>query len=182
MTTGLSYNRATRKASMTNRSKKRRSPIAIVRTSSIQGRGVFAGRDIQKGTRVIEYRGERIDQAQESLRYDDDAMDRHHTFLFKISDEISIDGNSEGNSARYINHSCDPNCEAVNEEGRIWIEAIRNIKRGDELTYDYNYEVDGPISAEDRQFYICHCGTVKCRGTILRSVDPAPCESRRRKK
>ena len=141
-----------------------------VRGSRIQGKGVFAIRRIHPGRRIIEYTGERISSDEEALRYDDTKMQRHHTFLFEIDDDTSIDAAVGGNEARFINHSCEPNCEAVNEEGRIFIEAIKNIQPGVELTYDYNYEHDGRISEEERKFYYCRCGSKRCRGTILREV------------
>jgi len=139
-----------------------------VHNSRIQGKGVFATRRIRPGQRLIEYLGERITTDEADSRYDDDAMDRHHTFLFEVDAENVIDAGKIGNEARYINHSCDPNCEAVNEDGRIFIEAVRNIQPGAELTYDYSYEHEGELSEELRQQYICLCGTQKCRGTILK--------------
>jgi len=137
---------------------------------------VFAARRIRKGQRVIEYTGEIIDQAEEDRRgYDDSAMSRHHTFLFKIDDEYTIDATHRGSIARYINHSCDPNCEAVWEDSRIFIEAIRNIQPGVELCYDYAFEHEGRLTEEDKALYFCRCGSKKCRGTILKP-------KRRRKK
>ncbi len=143
----------------------------ILRNSRIQGRGVFAGRRIRKGQRIIEYIGEIITVEEEQRRYDDDAMSRHHTFLFKIDEKITIDATRRGNMARYINHSCGPNCEAVMEDGRIFIEAIRNIQPGTELTYDYSYEHEGELTAELKEFYFCRCGSDNCRGTILNPID-----------
>ena len=142
-----------------------------LKNSRIQGRGVFAARRLRKGQRVIEYTGEIISVEEEQRRYDDEAMARHHTFLFKIDDKTTIDATRRGSIARYINHSCDPNCEAVWEDGRIFIEAIRNIQPGTELTYDYGYEHDGPVTLEDKEFYFCRCGAVNCRGTILSPKD-----------
>jgi len=139
-----------------------------VRTSHIQGRGVFARRRIRKGTRIIEYIGERIGPEEEAKRYDDDSMERHHTFLFAVDENTTIDGGRFGNESRFINHSCDPNCESVDVEGRIFIEAIRTIPEGTELTYDYNYEVDGRVTKKVLQRYICECGSPKCRKTILK--------------
>jgi uncharacterized protein len=139
-----------------------------VRNSKIQGRGVFATRRIRTGQRLIEYIGERITHDEADKRYDDDSMARHHTFLFEIDDENVIDAGRIGNDARYINHSCDPNCEAVNEGGRIFVESIRNIQPETELTYDYSYEHEGELPDELRQQYLCLCGKAKCRGTILK--------------
>ena len=95
-------------------------------------------------------------------------MDRHHTFLFEVEDDITIDGASGGNRSRFINHSCEPNCEAVNEDGRIFIWALKSIRPGEELTYDYAYGADGRITKKLMEKYACHCGTEDCRGTILK--------------
>ncbi|MBC7791640.1 MAG: SET domain-containing protein-lysine N-methyltransferase [Anaerolineae bacterium] len=145
-----------------------KSKLYRVRRSTIQGRGVFAARPIGKGTRIIEYTGEQIGPDEADRRYDDDAMERHHTFLFGIDDDISVDAAVGGNAARFINHSCDPNCEAVIEDDRIFIEAIRNIPPGTELVYDYQYERPGRFRASWKELYACHCGSPKCRGTILK--------------
>ena len=138
-----------------------------VRTSTIQGKGAFAWRWIPAGTRIIEYTGERITEDESDSRYDDDSMERHHTFLFSVDDEIVIDAGVGGNEARFINHSCDPNCEAIDEGGRIFIEAIRDIAPGEELFYDYGYELDEPLTPSLVRQYPCYCGTANCRGTIL---------------
>ena len=138
-----------------------------IRRSAIQGRGAFATRRIRPGQRIIEYTGERIDQDEGDRRYDDDNMPRHHTFLFALEDGSVIDAAVGGNEARYINHSCDPNCRAIEEDGRIFIEAIRNIQPGTELVYDYAYERTADHSAADEALYVCKCGSPKCRGSIL---------------
>lgn len=143
-----------------------------VRQSKIQGRGVFALKNIRKGKRIVEYIGERIHPDEETIRYDEDKMKRHHTYLFEVDENVTIDGNSRGNEARYINHSCDPNCESVNEEGRIYIEAIKSIKPGEEITYDYNYEVEGRVTKKEKEFYKCRCNSTNCRGTILNIIPP----------
>ena len=100
-------------------------------------------------------------------------MSSHHTFLFSVSRRTVIDAFVGGNDARFINHSCDPNCEAVITRGRVFIHAIRPIAAGDELFYDYGYERDGTETAEDEARYACHCGAAKCRGTILAPRKPA---------
>ena len=146
-----------------------------VRTSVIHGRGVFARRAIPKGTRIVEYVGERISTQEADARYDDDAMERAHTFLFTVDEDTVIDGARGGNEARFINHSCEPNCEAVNEDGRIYVEALRPIAPGDELTYDYNLE-RGELTPGWRERYACSCGAPSCRGTLL-----APPPRRRRR-
>ncbi|HEU4642902.1 MAG TPA: SET domain-containing protein-lysine N-methyltransferase [Gemmatimonadaceae bacterium] len=138
-----------------------------IRKSRIQGRGAFALRRIRKGTRLIEYIGERISHDIADRRYDDDTMKRHHTFLFTLDDDTVVDAAVGGNEARFINHSCDPNCEAVIEDGHIYIEAIRTIQEGEELVYDYQYERAEDADETDEARYPCHCGAPNCRGTIL---------------
>jgi hypothetical protein len=136
--------------------------------SGIQGQGAFATTRIRKGTRIIEYTGELISPEEEARRYDGNGIDRHHTFLFAIDEKVTIDATRRGGVAKYINHSCDPNCEAVNERDRIFIEAIKNIQPGVELTYDYGFEHDGEPLTELRALYPCHCGADNCRGTIVK--------------
>jgi uncharacterized protein len=138
-----------------------------LRQSSIQGKGGFAIRPIRKGTRIIEYTGQRISHDEADKRYDDGGMGRHHTFLFSIDKSTVIDAAVDGNEARFINHSCAPNCEAIDEKKRIYIEAIRDIAPGEELTYDYAYERDGTEDEEWERIYVCKCGAPTCRGTIL---------------
>ena len=115
---------------------------------------------------VDEYRGEPITQA-EADRRENDHTGRHHTFLFVIDDEIVIDARYGGNDARYLNHSCDPNCETEIVHGRIWIKAIKPITPETEITYDYRYEWQDDYEPDDVRYYACRCGTAKCRGTIL---------------
>ena len=136
-----------------------------VRESTIQGHGVLARCSIAAGVRIIEYTGEVISDEEADRRYDDRTMDRHHTFLFSLDDGRCIDA-AGGNQARFINHSCAPNCQAVEIDGRIWIESICPIEPGDELTYDYAYarsECDEALEA----LYVCRCRAPSCRGTIL---------------
>ena len=148
----------------------------VLRKSDIQGRGAFATRAIKRGTRIIEYTGERISHEEADRRYDDGTMGRHHTFLFTIDGSTCIDAAVKGNDARFINHSCAPNCEAIDEKKHIYIEAIRDIAVGEELTYDYAYERDGTEDEEWERLYMCKCGAPTCRGTIL-----APQKKRGRK-
>jgi uncharacterized protein len=138
-----------------------------VRESTVQGRGAFAWRWIPTGTRIIEYIGDRISPDEADLRYDDEHMRRHHTFLFAVDDDTVIDAGIGGNEARFINHSCEPNCEAVDYDGRIFIEALRDIPPGEELFYDYAYELDEKITPSLKKRYPCRCGSPRCRGTIL---------------
>ncbi len=147
-----------------------RQPFEI-RRSQIQGRGAFTTRVIKRGERIIEYTGERISWKEADRRYDDEHMQRHHTFLFSLTQRTVVDAAVGGNDARLINHSCEPNCEAVIVQGRIFIEAMRDIAAGEELSYDYAYERDADTTEEDEQRYACHCGAPGCRGTILA---PAP--------
>ncbi len=142
-------------------------PYVELRTSKIQGTGAFAARNIKKGTRIIEYLGQRISWRTADKRYDDDKMGRHHTFLFTIDEKIVIDGAVKGNAARFLNHSCDGNCEAIDDRKRIFIEARKNIKAGEELLYDYQYERTDEHTAADEKLYACRCGAAKCRGSIL---------------
>ena len=157
----------------------RREPLYVVRNSHIHGRGVFAARRIRKGTRILEYQGERIDNDEADKRYDDSKMKRHHTFLFTLDKNTVIDGAIErgGGDASYINHSCDPNCEAVITGKKIFIHALRTIEPGTELAYDYQYERTGKNDAELEKFYVCRCGADNCRGTIMK---PAQKKSRRK--
>jgi len=138
-----------------------------LRKSGIQGRGAFATRLIRRGQRIIEYTGAHIDNDEADRRYDDEKMKRHHTFLFIVDDKEIIDGADGGNDSAYINHSCDPNAEAVIEGKRIFIYALRTIRPGEEIAYDYQYERTADHTEEDEKFYKCLCGSPKCRGSIL---------------
>lgn len=151
-----------------------------IRRSAIQGLGAFATRRLRKGQRLAEYEGEHIDQTEADRRYAETGMTRHHTFLFTVGDDEVIDGKRLGNDSRFINHSCEPNCEAWIDDGRIFIHALKNIQPGTELTYDYQYERTDAHTEEDEKFYACRCGTPSCRGTILAPRKPAA-KGRRRK-
>jgi len=146
-----------------------RPPLFEVRASSIQGLGVFALRRIRKGTRIIEYQGERITHQEADRRYDDDQSEHPHILLFTVNKKTVIDAGVGGNEAKYINHSCEPNCEAVIEDGRVYIEALRTISPGEELTYDYQLEREGDQDPAWEQRYACRCGASTCRGTMLAS-------------
>jgi SET domain-containing protein len=148
-----------------------------IRNSQIHGLGAYAVRPIRKGARVGEYVGERISSAEGDRRYDDDAMPQHHTFLFTVTSRTVIDAAVGGNDTRFINHSCAPNCEAVIEDGRVFIDALRAIPAGSELFYDYAYERAKDSGPEDDARYPCRCGTPDCRGTIL--APPARRQRRR---
>jgi SET domain-containing protein len=138
-----------------------------LRPSPMQGLGAFATRHIEAGTRLIEYAGERLNPDEADARYPDVEGERHHTFLFAIDDDIVIDAAVGGNEARFINHSCDPNCDAVVEDGRIWIETVRDVEPGEELAYDYAYTLEERHTPAAKRRYPCSCGAKSCRGTIL---------------
>lgn len=147
----------------------------ILRRSTIHGNGLFAARDLPSGHRLIEYRGRRLTHAQaENLNCHGE--DSGHTFLFTVNERYVIDGSIEGNSARWINHSCAPNCEAVLEENsrdarrdRIYIETVRKVRAGEELSYDYGIMLEGTRHTERlKRIWGCRCGTRRCSGTLLK--------------
>jgi len=137
-----------------------------VRRSGIHRRGLFAARDIQKGTRVIEYVGERITKA-ESQRRAVRTIERAAktgggaVYIFELNKRTDIDGNVATNFARLINHSCQANCETEIIRGKIWIIAVRNIKQGEEFSYDYGYDLD------HYEEHPCRCGSRNCVGYIV---------------
>ncbi len=138
-----------------------------IRRSPVQGLGGFAIRHIPAGTRLIEYAGERISPNESEARYPDVTGERHHTYLFAIDDAVVVDASVNGNEARFLNHSCAPNCDAVIDEGRIWIETLHDIEPGEELVYDYAYILNERHTPAAKRRYPCHCGAITCRGTIL---------------
>jgi SET domain-containing protein len=138
-----------------------------VRRSRVHGRGVFALRRIRKGTRIIEYLGDRVSHRQADLRYEHKDISDNHTFLFIVDRSVVIDGGSNGNDARFINHSCDPNCESLIDDRRVFIEAIRTIQPGEELTYDYQIGRDRNDPSDIDEIFACQCGAGKCRGSML---------------
>jgi hypothetical protein len=139
-----------------------------VRRSRLHGRGVFALRRIRKGTRIIEYLGDRVSHREADNRYGHKPADDNHTFLFIVDRATVIDGGSaSGNDARYINHGCDPNCESLIEDRRVFIEAVRTIQPGDELTYDYQIGRDKEDPPNVDEIFACRCGASSCRGSML---------------
>jgi uncharacterized protein len=124
--------------------------------SGIHGTGVFAAQAIKKGTRILPYIGEKISPEEATQR-----IARGNTYIFFFDARYDIDGQTPQNTARYINHSCDPNCASDIIAGQIWIIALRDIPDGEELHYDYGYELDG---YEKRP---CTCGAKNCCGYIL---------------
>jgi uncharacterized protein len=147
------------------------SALVESRHSPVHGTGVFAVAPIRKGTRIIEYLGERISHDEADSRYERKGQDDGHTFLFIASNRTVIDASVDGNDARFINHSCAPNCETVIENSRVFIDAIRNIKPGEELGYDYQLTWESTDDPVELALYECRCGAKKCRGTML-DVDP----------
>jgi len=144
------------------------------RRSAIHGNGVFATDAIAKGERIVRYKGLLRTHADADRAYADDP-ETGHTFLFTLNDKYVIDANVDGNVARWINHSCDPNCEAVFEESdegkkrkdRIYIEAMRDIAAGEELTYNYGIVLEEAHTAKLKKLWGCRCGSPKCTGTML---------------
>ena len=142
-------------------------PAWRVKNSAIHGHGVFARRKIRAGTMLLEYLGEHISYAQActDLAARDD--DTNHTFLFSLADGSVIDGGRGGNDARWINHCCEPNCEAREDAGRITIHALRDINRGEEINYNYGLVLEGRYTAALKLAYACRCGKPGCRRTML---------------
>lgn len=132
------------------------SGILEFHASAIQGTGAFAKRPIPKGKRVIEYLGEKITKA-ESLR----RCEQDNFFIFNLGDEFDLDGDVGWNPAKFINHSCAPNCEAELCDGRIWIVTLRRIQPGEEIVFNYSYDL------EDYEEHPCRCGAVNCVGYIV---------------
>jgi SET domain-containing protein len=130
--------------------------LVCFRSSAIHGIGGFAKADIAVGTRAIEYVGEKIAKA-ESLRRCESANE----YIFSLDDTHDLDGNVPGNPARFLNHSCDPNCEAEPDGGRVWIVARRGIRAGEEITFNYGYDL------EDYREHPCCCGAADCAGYIV---------------
>jgi SET domain-containing protein len=138
-----------------------------VRRSGVHGKGVFAVAPIAAGERVIEYTGELITWKEALRRHPHDPADPNHTFFFHIDDKHVIDAKVGGNAARWINHACDTNCEADEEDGRIFIKAKRDLLPGEELFYDYGLVIDERLTPRLKREYPCRCGSDECRGTLL---------------
>ena len=137
------------------------------RRSGVHGKGVFALGNLAEGETLIEYIGEVITWKEALRRHPHDPTDPNHTFYFHIDEKHVIDAKVGGNSSRWINHSCKPNCEADENDGRVFIKALRNIKAGEELFYDYGLIIDSPYTAKLLAEYPCWCGAKKCRATLL---------------
>jgi len=130
--------------------------LIVFRSSPIHGTGGFARQKVREGESVIEYVGERIGKG-ESLR----RCEQNNEFIFSLNESQDLDGNVSWNPARFINHSCAPNCEATLEEDRIWLCAVRDVESGEEITFNYGFDLD------DYKSYPCHCGSLKCVGYIV---------------
>ncbi|KAA1014504.1 SET domain-containing protein [Paraburkholderia panacisoli] len=141
------------------------------RRSSVHGKGLFALQAIAAGERLIEYRGEVTSWRRAAARQRSDVG---HTFVFGLSDGRVIDGSRGGNSARFLNHACMPNCEAIEVGDRVFIHAIATIKPGEELFIDYGLEVDGELTEDIRTQYVCRCGASACRQSMLGGSAAAP--------
>jgi len=166
-----------RRATVTRTRAANENPYVVVRNSRIHGKGVYAARRIRKGTRIIEYVGDRISHDEADARYDA-RPDDGHTFLFVVDDELCIDAGIGGNAARFINHKCDANCETIIEDRRVFIEALRTIQPGEELGYDYQLTWESTDDPDELQLYRCLCGAADCRGTML---DRVPLDEKRRR-
>lgn len=138
-----------------------------VRRSGIHGKGVFALQPIAEGETVLEYKGEVISWDEALRRHPHDPAQPNHTFYFHLDDGQVIDGGVNGNSARWINHACEPNCESEDRDGRIFIRAARDIAAGEELFFDYRLVIDERYTAKLKKEYACWCGAPSCRGTML---------------
>ena len=137
------------------------------RRSSVHGKGVFAIQNIAQGETLIEYTGAIIDWAEALRRHPHDPSQPNHTFYFHVDDDTVIDAAHGGNSSRWINHSCMPNCYTDERDGRIFIVTLRDIVAGEELSYDYGLMVQERYTPRLKAEYACHCGAVTCRGTML---------------
>jgi uncharacterized protein len=149
-------------------------PLIEVRASRLHGLGVFAARRIPRGTRVIEYLGERVSHTEADRRYDHKDTGDNHTLLFIVDSHTVIDAGVDGNEARFVNHSCEPNCESVIENQRVYIDAIRTIEPGEELTYDYQIQREADDPPDIDAIFACRCGVERCRGSMLWPPPRAP--------
>jgi uncharacterized protein len=143
-------------------------PLFEIRKSDIAGRGAYALQRIPKGKRLIEYTGERVSHEVADARYDEDERKGNtHTVLFSVDDKTVIDANVDGNDAKFFNHSCEPNCTSLIVRKRVYLETLREIQPGEELTYDYEIPNDGEDEETARRKWPCYCGAPNCRGTLL---------------
>tara|TARA_B000000565_G_C23476862_1_gene258254 strand:- start:5 stop:448 length:444 start_codon:yes stop_codon:yes gene_type:complete len=133
-----------------------------VKKSLIDKNGLYANRDIKKGTKIIEYKGKIITskQSEKNPKFDNGKA----IYLFNINKKYDLDGDFKFNTARLINHSCDPNCEVFGSGLKVWVYAMKDIRKGEELSYDYGFGFD-----KDFKNYPCKCGSKKCVGYIVRT-------------
>ncbi len=132
-----------------------------IKKSNIDKNGLYANCDIKKGTKIIEYKGKIISVAQSEI--DPKFNNNKAIYLFNINKKFDLDGNYRSNTARLINHSCNPNCEVFGSGLKVWVYAMKNIKKGEELSYDYGFSFD-----EDYKKFPCRCGSENCVGYIIR--------------
>jgi SET domain-containing protein len=158
-----------------------RTELFEVRDSKVHGKGAFALAAIAKGTRLIEYVGERVSHKEADRRYESKDANDNHTFLFIVDARTVIDAGVDGNDARFFNHSCDPNCESVIENGRVYIETTRAAQPGEELTYDYQIQREADDPADIDEIFACRCGAPQCRGTMLWPTERKPAKRPARK-
>ena len=138
-----------------------------VRKSGVHGKGVFVVQPIRKGEAFIEYIGEVIGWPEALRRHPHDPSQPDHTFYFHLDGDQVIDGLVGGNASRWINHACAPNCEAEEDQGRVWLRALRNLKAGEELFFDYGLVIDERHTPALKKRFVCRCGAKACRGTML---------------
>lgn len=139
----------------------------LVKRSGVHGKGVFANQAFKRGDLIIEYKGQIITWEEALRRHPHDPSDPNHTFYFHLDDGHVIDGKHNGNAAKWINHACSPNCEAEQIGNKVFIKALRAIKPGEELFYNYGLVIDERITAKLKKEFACWCGTPKCAGTML---------------
>ena len=138
-----------------------------VRRSGVHGKGVFASRDFEPGETVIEYTGERIAWDEALRRHPHDPDQPDHTFYFQLESGDTIDALYGGNASRWINHACEPNCEAEETDGRVFIKTLRAIRAGEELNYIYGLTLDERYTPALKKRFECRCGSPRCTGTML---------------
>jgi SET domain-containing protein len=155
------------KSSTSTKPAKADSPAYEVRRSTIHGNGVFARRQIDAGECIVEYAGERITSDESAIRAENSGGPVNHTFFFSLADGNVIDGGSGGNDARFINHACEPNCEAYEEDGKVFIYALQEIEKGEELNYNYALIYEERHTAAVKKLFECRCGASSCTGTML---------------
>ncbi|ANB76557.1 SET domain-containing protein-lysine N-methyltransferase [Paraburkholderia phytofirmans OLGA172] len=138
----------------------------IVRRSSVHGRGVFAIKPLAAAERVLQYKGEITSWRNAVRRHQREGIEGH-TFLFGLSDGRVIDGSRGGNCARWLNHACAPNCETIEDDGRIFIHTLRSIGAGEELFIEYLLATDDPLDEDVRAQYACRCAAADCHHSML---------------